>query len=209
MDSPPLKAGFVLPKIMNYAEEIKNRITAKELFIHYGFIPNKNGCICCPLHGEKTASLKIYDNGRGWCCFGCHKGGDIISFVREYFRLSFADAISKINNDFNLGLPIGQTIDRRKQMEMQRQAYLRNREQRKREQEEAELDEAYHAALDEWIRLDKQRREYAPTSLSDAFHPLFVDALINTDRAAYNLDCAEIARYNYDNRNREDSRIHG
>jgi hypothetical protein len=85
-------------------------------------------------------------------------------------------------------------------MEMQRQAYLRNREQRKREQEEAELDEEYHSALDEWIRLDNQRREYAPTSLSDAFHPLFVDALINIDRAAYNLDCAEIARYKYEQR---------
>lgn len=173
--------------------------------MHYGIEINKSGFCKCFLTGEKTASLKVYDGNRGWYCFGCHKGGDIISFVREYFRLSFADAISKINDDFNLGLPIGQTIDRRKQMEMQRQAYFRNREQRKREQEEKELDEAYHTALDEWIRLDNQKREYAPTSLSDSFHPLFVDALINIDRAAYNLDCAEIARYNYDNRNREDS----
>lgn len=186
---------------IDFSNEIRSRVSTKEAFLHYGIEINKSGFCKCFLTGEKTASLKVYDGNRGWYCFGCHKGGDIISFVREYFRLSFTDAISKINNDFNLGLPIGQTIDRRKQMEMQRKAYLRNREQRKREQKEAELDEAYHTALDEWIRLDNQKREYAPTSPSDVFHPLFVDALINIDRAAYNLDCAEIARYKYDNRN--------
>ena len=98
---------------MDYASEIKSRLTTKEVFLHYGFEPNRMGEICCPFHSEKTPSLKIYDGDRGWTCFGCHKGGDAINFVREYFGLTFTDAISKINADFSLGLPIGERISLR------------------------------------------------------------------------------------------------
>ena len=35
----------------------------------------------CPLpdHEEKTPSFTVYaDNGRGWACFGCGRGGDVV-----------------------------------------------------------------------------------------------------------------------------------
>ena len=184
---------------MDYASEIKSRLTTKEVFLHYGFEPNRAGEICCPFHNEKTPSLKIYDGDRGWTCFGCHKGGDAINFVREYFGLTFTDAISKINADFSLGLPIGERISLRHRREMEHRQRERqeerNREQRERERLEAE----YWAAFDLWQKYDTNKREYAPKSPSEDFHPFFVEAVKNIDRAAYELSVAEMRLKDYAN----------
>ena len=190
---------------MDYASEIKSRLTTKEVLLYYGFEPNRMGEICCPFHSEKTPSLKIYDGDRGWTCFGCHKGGDAINFVREYFGLTFTDAISKINTDFSLGLPIGQKMDRRQQLEAERQAFIRRREINAEKKKRQELDEAYQSALAEWIRLDNNRRKYATTTPTEPLHDLFVEAVKNIDGAEYKLRCAEIARYEYENRNSHNS----
>ena len=191
--------------IMDYASEIKSRLTTKEVFLHYGFEPNRMGEICCPFHSEKTPSLKIYDGDRGWTCFGCHKGGDAINFVREYFGLNFKDAIAKINTDFFLGLPIGHKIDRRKQLEMGRIAFERKRKAEQQQKERQQIDDDYWTAFEEWKRLDDNKRNYAPKSPTEPLHPLFVEALKNIAGAEYNLSCAEIARCEYENRNSRDS----
>lgn len=200
---PPCGWGLCVTKrTMDFANEIKSRISVKDVFIHYGFEPNRSGAICCPFHNEKTASLKIYDDGRGWFCFGCHKGGDAINFVREYFGLSFKDALVKINEDFSLGLPIGEKLDRRKQLEMQKQAFLRKREMNAKKAEQERLENAYWEAFDEWKRLDENKRKYAPETPSEPLQPLFVEALKNISGAEYRLECAEIARYEHENRNK-------
>lgn len=45
-----------------------------------------HGAICCPLpgHEDRTPSCHVYrDPGRGWYCFGCHRGGTIYDLARE------------------------------------------------------------------------------------------------------------------------------
>lgn len=182
---------------MDFAEEIKSRIDAKEVFTKYGFTPNRAGFIRCPFHGEKTASLKIYDNGRGWTCFGCHRGGDVITFVREYFGLSFPDAIEKINEDFCLGLPISGRRSRRQQLEAARVAYQRKKEIEQIKAEQQRLDDEYWEALARWMYYYDNKRKYAPNEPGEELHPLFVDALANIDAAAYLLEAAECRRRNY------------
>ena len=127
---------------MDYASEIKSRLTTKEVSLHYGFEPNRAGKICCPFHNEKTPSLKLYDGNRGFYCFGCGEHGSVIDFVMRYFCLDFQSAISKLNDDFCLGLPIGQRIDRRKKLEMGRIAFERKRkaEQQQKERQKIEDD---------------------------------------------------------------------
>jgi DNA primase len=69
----------------------------------YGIEPNGAGFIPCPFHSDKTSSLKIYpDVGRGFYCYGCSTGGDVIKFVQLYFRLNFSDAMKKIESDFSI-----------------------------------------------------------------------------------------------------------
>ena len=171
----------------------------------YGFNIQRGNFICCPFHNEKTPSLKLYDGNRGFYCFGCGEHGSVIDFVMRYFGLDFQSAISKLNDDFCLGLPIGQRIDRRKQLEMGRIAFERKRKAEQQQKERQQIEDDYWTAFDEWKRLDDNKRNYAPKTPTEPLHPLFVEALKNIAGAEYNLSCAEIARYEYENRNSRDS----
>ena len=171
----------------------------------YGFNIQRGNFICCPFHNEKTPSLKLYDGNRGFYCFGCGEHGSVIDFVMRYFGLDFKSAISKLNDDFCLGLPIGQRIDRRKQIEMERLAFQRRQKAKQEEAERQQIEDAYWAAFDEWKRLDDNKRNYAPKTPTEPLHPLFVEALKNIAGAEYKLSCAEIARYEYEKRDSHDS----
>src|SRR5215207_8124057 len=50
----------------------------------------------CPFHAEKTPSFSINQELGLWKCFGCDKGGDAITFVREIEHLDFVDAVERL-----------------------------------------------------------------------------------------------------------------
>ena len=56
----------------------------------------------CPLHTEKSPSFTIYPNTNSFKCFGCQKGGDIISLVQEIKGYSFKETSTWIANKFNI-----------------------------------------------------------------------------------------------------------
>lgn len=178
--------------IMDFAKEIKQKLTTDQVFRQYGFKTNGAGFVCCPFHSEKTASLKVYDGEKGWHCFGCGENGDLISFVMKYFRLSFRDAIKKINEDFCLCLPIGKRLSDRERQEMARQTFERRRHKEEQEKEESAAKAKYWAVCDEYIRLDKQMIKYKPKKGEMDLHPLFVEAIINIEKAKYDLSMAEM-----------------
>ena len=104
-------------------EDIKKRVPIGDAVRFYGFQPNQRGYICCPFHSEKTPSLKLYEGSNTWHCYGCHEGGDIISFVAKLCGLQPINAARKLNADFNLGL----TLDGRKPTRTDRKAAERRR----------------------------------------------------------------------------------
>ena len=174
---------------MNYANEIKSRVTARELFQFYGFEINRGGFCRSPFSpNDKTPSLKVYEGDRGWHCFSSGNGGDVINFVQEYFNLSFMDAQKKINNDMRLGLPLGEKLTLAQQREADRKAAQRKREQIEREMASKRVLTAYHAALDRWVSLDIMKRENAPKSPSEPFNEEYAYACKHIDAAGYDLD---------------------
>ena len=50
----------------------------------------------CPFHAEKTPSFSVNAEEGLWYCFGCQAKGDVITFVREVERLSFAETLSRL-----------------------------------------------------------------------------------------------------------------
>ena len=182
---------------MSYSDEIKSRLTAREVFEFYGFEVKRGGFVCCPLHGEKTPSLKVYDGTRGWHCFGCGKGGDVLDFVREYFNLSLPAACEKINADFNLGMSIGKPLSHQEQMEAQRAAAERKRRIAERQKRAEAVHNAYDAALTEYVTLDTVVRECAPESPETPVSDEYAFALRNIDGAAYRLAEAEANLYRF------------
>lgn len=184
---------------MDYANEIKSRVSMPEMMGRYGFELDRSGFCKCPLHSEKSGSFKAYPGDRGFSCFGCGAHGSVIDFVMQYFGLTFQDAISKINGDFSLGLPIGERISLRQRREMERHQRERKAKMECRQAEHDRLTDEYWAAFDVWKRYDTNKREYAPKSPSEDFHPLFVEAVKNIDQAAYLLSVAEMRLKDYDN----------
>lgn len=47
----------------------------------------------CPFHSEKTPSFSVSPSKQIFHCFGCGKGGNVITFVMEEERLSFPEAV--------------------------------------------------------------------------------------------------------------------
>ncbi len=50
----------------------------------------------CPFHREKTPSFSVNPHLQIFKCFGCHKGGDVFTFVREYESVDFPEAVRRL-----------------------------------------------------------------------------------------------------------------
>jgi DNA primase len=50
----------------------------------------------CPFHAEKTPSFTVDQSKQVWYCFGCSKGGDVISFVQELEQLNFVETVERL-----------------------------------------------------------------------------------------------------------------
>jgi DNA primase len=50
----------------------------------------------CPFHKEKTPSFNVNPQRQIFHCFGCHKGGDVFTFVKDYENISFMEAVRRL-----------------------------------------------------------------------------------------------------------------
>ena len=50
----------------------------------------------CPFHNEKTPSFMVNEDRQIYHCFGCGKGGDVISFVQEIEGIGFREALQML-----------------------------------------------------------------------------------------------------------------
>jgi DNA primase len=58
----------------------------------------------CPFHDEKTPSFSVNPHDKLFYCFGCGKGGDLITFVRETEQLDFAQAVEWLAERYRVSL---------------------------------------------------------------------------------------------------------
>jgi DNA primase len=56
----------------------------------------KNYQACCPFHNEKSPSFTVSQDKQFYHCFGCGEHGNAISFLMEFDRLDFVDAIEEL-----------------------------------------------------------------------------------------------------------------
>lgn len=183
------RADFVR---INAVQTIKETLNTREVFEYYGFIPDRRGCVNCFKHSEKTPSLKIYDGKEGYYCFGCGASGDVITFVKEYFNLSFQEALRKLDNDFNLNIYGDHTFEELRQSHYKEKMLKAKKEREEREKQKENND--YWEAFDEYKRLDDNFNKYKPKSQQEELHPLFVEALQKLEHQKFVLECLEQKR---------------
>ncbi|KGJ95407.1 DNA primase [Colwellia psychrerythraea] len=56
----------------------------------------KNHQACCPFHNEKSPSFTVSQDKQFYHCFGCGEHGNAISFLMEFDRLDFVDAVEEL-----------------------------------------------------------------------------------------------------------------
>src|SRR6266508_5547725 len=63
----------------------------------------------CPFHEERTPSFSVNPTEKLYYCFGCQKGGDVISFVRDTEGLDFAGAVEWLAERYRVRLEYEET----------------------------------------------------------------------------------------------------
>jgi DNA primase len=88
-------AGLIPPATLEQiraASDIVDVISAVLPLKHAG----ANFVALCPFHKEKTPSFHVNPQRQIFYCFGCHKGGDVFTFVKEYENISFLEAVRRL-----------------------------------------------------------------------------------------------------------------
>lgn len=65
----------------------------------------KNYQACCPFHNEKSPSFTVSQDKQFYHCFGCGAHGNVISFIMEFDRLEFPEAIEELARYHSLEVP--------------------------------------------------------------------------------------------------------
>lgn len=174
---------------MNIFQEMKERVTARQVAERYGLKVSRNGMACCPFHNDKHPSMKI---DRNYYCFACGAKGDAVNYVAILFGLSQFEAAKKINEDFALGIPIGkQEVRKKREPEVRKKEKVPTKEERM---------QFVQKKIDKWARdaanvllrylrwMEFWNEFYKPESMEAEWHPLFAEALQNESKISFLVD---------------------
>lgn len=160
------------------AIQIKQLVSMGDVLARYGLEVNSKGFMKCPFHAggnEKTPSFQLRKNNT-FKCFGCDANGSVIDFVMRMEGCSFKQAIEKLDYSTLTFTEKRHLKECRRKIDEEKRKKLQNKNE-------------YHALLDEWIRLDINKRKYKPLSLDEEPQPLFIEALQKLANQGYLLDC--------------------
>lgn len=65
----------------------------------------------CPFHKEKTPSFNVNPERGMYKCFGCGKGGNVITFVQDHLHMTFPDAVRHLAGKMHIEIPEEQDDD--------------------------------------------------------------------------------------------------
>ncbi len=95
---------MISPEII---EEIKFRCDVQDVIGSYVTLKragsNLNGL--CPFHSERTPSFTVFPATRGFYCFGCGAGGDVITFIMKRENLDYRSAVELLAKRAGIELP--------------------------------------------------------------------------------------------------------
>ena len=96
-----------MPKISSQTiDEVNSQTDIVSLISEYVHLKKRGSDYwgCCPFHNEKTPSFSVSPDKKIYYCFGCSKGGSVITFYKEIEKVSFYDAVHALAK--RSGIPI-------------------------------------------------------------------------------------------------------
>ncbi|MDQ1339333.1 MAG: primase [Campylobacterota bacterium] len=112
-------------------EDLKNKLDIVDVIGSYIELKKAgvNYKARCPFHEEKSASFVVSPSKQIYHCFGCGSGGDAISFVKEYEKLSYPEALEKLARENNVLLDYENSTQAKKEdktLEQVNKFFLKN-----------------------------------------------------------------------------------
>lgn len=76
-------------------EKVRDEVSIEEVVGHFVPLQRKSGSFwgLCPFHSEKTPSFHVHPDRQIYYCFGCHRGGNVFSFLMEREGMRFPEAV--------------------------------------------------------------------------------------------------------------------
>ena len=113
-------------------EDLKHHIRIDDIISYYtnkeSLKKSRDGYfILCPFHNEKTPSFLVNTHRNLFFCHGCKVGGDAISFVMEYKKMDFIQAMEEIASIYNYELDLNKN-DMMKELDEKTERLLSNKE---------------------------------------------------------------------------------
>lgn len=99
-------------------EEVREKNDIVDVISQYVSLKKKGSSYfgLCPFHNEKSPSFSVSREKQMYYCFGCGQGGNVYTFLMEYNRLSFVEALRELAQRAGVELPEGeQTPEERRQ----------------------------------------------------------------------------------------------
>ena len=87
-------------------EHLRNSIDIADVVGAYVSLKRSGSSLVglCPFHDDKSPSMHVSTSRGLYHCFACGAGGDAIKFVMEYEKLSYPQAIEKLDSMFGIEL---------------------------------------------------------------------------------------------------------
>ena len=96
-----------MPIPEQFIDELVSRTDIADVVSSYVHLTKKGSNLwgLCPFHSEKTPSFSVSPGKQIYHCFGCGKGGGVISFVMEMENLSFPEAVRLLAQRAGMEVP--------------------------------------------------------------------------------------------------------
>ena len=96
-----------MPIPEQFIDELVARSEISDVVSSYVHLTRKGNNLwgLCPFHNEKTPSFSVSPDKQIYHCFGCGKGGGVISFIMEIENLPFPDAVRLLAQRAGLEVP--------------------------------------------------------------------------------------------------------
>ena len=78
----------------------------------------------CPFHQEKTPSFTVTPNRSMFYCFGCHKGGNAITFLMEHENMTYPEAVKWLGRKYGIEVEEREETIDEKQQRLRRESLL-------------------------------------------------------------------------------------
>ncbi|KAA3604534.1 MAG: DNA primase [Planctomycetota bacterium] len=93
--------------LREWVERVKDRVEIESVIARKVQLQRRGSRLLglCPFHPEKTPSFSVSPDQGFFKCFGCGKGGDVLTFVQEVEGLDFWEALRRLAEEAGVQLP--------------------------------------------------------------------------------------------------------